>query len=334
MRFALSSEQEQFGASLDKLLTDADTPSVIRSWSEDDTGPGLALWRDLAEVGVFGLLVPERFDGMDAGPVELVVACERLGYHAVPGPLVESVAAVPVLLAGLDDQSAAQRYLPRLCSGELPATLSLDPHVPFALDADVAGLVLRVDGSVVHESDPATGPLASVDRARRLFTTSAGRALGTGPAYRAFDYSALASAAQLYGAGKWLLDTANEHVKRRKQYGREIGRFQAVKHLMADVVTGLELAQPLLYGAAIAVAGEQDAARDVSAAKVAAADAAYLAARTCLQLHGAVGYTAEHDLGLWLTKVRALLGAWGTQAHHRERVAAGLGMLQEQGSGS
>ena len=323
MRFALSTEQEQFGASLDKLLTDAGTPAVIRSWGGGETGPGLALWRDLAEVGVFGLLVPERFDGVGAGPVELVVAFERLGYHAVPGPLVESAAVVPVLL----EQLEPERFLPRLCSGELLATLSQDPHVPFAVDADVAGLVLRVDGPVVHEAGPASGPMSSVDRTRRLFTTSAGHALGAGPAQRAFDFGALACAAQLCGAGRWLLDAAVEHVGQRRQYGRELGRFQAVKHLLADVVTGLELAQPLLRGAALALAGGEDAARDVSAAKVAAADAAYLAARTCLQLHGAVGYTAEHDMGLWLTKVRALLGAWGTQAHHRERVAAGLGMV-------
>lgn len=323
MRFALSAEQEQFAASLDKLLGDADMPSVIRSWSSGRTGPGTALWRELAEVGVFGLLVPERFGGVEAGPVDLVVAFERLGYHGVPGPLVESAAAAPVLLEAVD----GQQFLPQLCSGDLLATVAMEPHVPFALDADLAGLVLRADGAVVHESVVADGPMSSVDQARRLFTVTDGRPLGGVSVQRAFDLGALACAAQLCGAGRWLLDTATEHVKQRKQYGRELGQFQAVKHLLADVATQLELARPLLHGAAIAVSTAQEAAPDVSAAKVAAADAAYLAARTCLQLHGAVGYTAEHDSGLWLTKVRALLGAWGTQAYHRERVAAVLGLL-------
>jgi alkylation response protein AidB-like acyl-CoA dehydrogenase len=322
MRFALSAEQEQFATSLDKLLSDADTPSVIRSWSSGEPGPGLALWRDLAEIGVLGLLVPEGFDGLGAGPVDLVVAFDRLGYHAVPGPLVESAAAVPVLL----EQVAGERFLPQLSGGELVATLAMEPHVPFALDADVADLVLRVDESGVCESVREGGRMSSVDRSRRLFATTSGRALGAGPALRAFDFGALACAAQLHGAGRWLLDTATEHVKQREQYGRELARFQAVKHLLADVVTALELARPLLYGAALALEGAEDPAPDVSAAKVAAADAAYLAARTCLQLHGAVGYTAEHDVGLWLTKVRALLGVWGTQDHHRARVASGLGL--------
>jgi alkylation response protein AidB-like acyl-CoA dehydrogenase len=85
---------------------------------------------------------------------------------------------------------------------------------------------------------------------------------------------------------------------------------------MADVFIALEFARPLLYHAGTP--------RDVSAAKVACGDAAYLAARTALQVHGAIGYTEEHDLGIYLTKVRALLGAWGTATHHRDRIMASL----------
>ncbi len=102
-----------------------------------------------------------------------------------------------------------------------------------------------------------------------------------------------------------------------------IGRFQAVKHQLADAYVGLELARPLLFGAALAL-GTGAAARDVSAAKVACTDAAYRAARVALQVHGAIGYTAEYDLSLWLTKVRALTSAWGTQRQHRDRVLAAI----------
>src|SRR5699024_2797035 len=109
--------------------------------------------------------------------------------------------------------------------------------------------------------------------------------------------------------------------KQREQYGKPIGQNQAVKHLLADVAARLEMSRPLLYGAAVALGdGEATASRDVSAAKVAAGRAAYLAARTALQVHGAIAYTAEHDLGLWLTKVRALLGVWGDATFHRARV--------------
>ncbi len=132
----------------------------------------------------------------------------------------------------------------------------------------------------------------------------------------------LATAAQLLGAGERLLADAVAYVKQRRQFGREIGSYQAIKHQLADVRIALDFARPLVQGAAVA---ERDTfGRDVSAAKLAAADAAYLASRVGLQVHGAVGYTLELDLSLWLTKVRALVAAWGTTAHHRDRVLAAL----------
>ena len=124
-----------------------------------------------------------------------------------------------------------------------------------------------------------------------------------------------------------LLERATEYAMQRKQFGRPIGSFQAVKHQLADALVALELARPLLYGAALAI-GTATAARDVSAAKVACTEAAYRASRTSLQVHGAIGYTAEYDLSLWLTKVRALVSAWGTQRVHRDRVLAAMRMTE------
>jgi alkylation response protein AidB-like acyl-CoA dehydrogenase len=130
-------------------------------------------------------------------------------------------------------------------------------------------------------------------------------------------------AAQALGIAQGALDFAAHYAKQRVQFGKPIGSFQAVKHQLADVHVALELSRPLLFGAALAL-GTPSASRDVSAAKVACSDAAYLAARTALQVHGAIGYTAEYDLALWLTKVRALTSAWGTQRFHRDRVLAEL----------
>ncbi|SHV33660.1 acyl-CoA dehydrogenase FadE [Mycobacteroides abscessus subsp. abscessus] len=135
----------------------------------------------------------------------------------------------------------------------------------------------------------------------------------------------LAISAQLIGAGKALLDRAVAYAKQRSQFGRPIGSYQAVKHKLADVHIALELARPLVYGAALSLADQSPtAARDASAAKVAAANAAYLAARSALQTHGAIGFTAEYDLSLWILKVRALTSAWGTSEWHRARVLEAL----------
>lgn len=328
MRFALAQEQVDFAQSMDHLLSGAELPSVIRSWAEGDHAPGLKVWRRLAELGVTALAVPARYDGLGATTVDLVTAFERLGYHGVPGPWVDTAAVLPALL---DDE-----VLAGTASGDTLASIAVPPEVPYALDADIADLRILLRGEAVHVCK-VRHPLVSVDRSRRLFEVESGDWLTQAKdRMRAFDLGALATAAQLLGLGQWLLDTSVAYASQRRQYGREIGQYQAIKHLLADVATKLELARPLVFGAAVADApgsdniesepgrtGQSRAAlrsRDVSAAKVATADAAYLAARTGLQVHGAIGYTAEHSLGLWLTKVRALVGAWGTPAFHRARL--------------
>lgn len=326
MKFALSDEHRAFSESLNELLTEAGTPTIIRAWSDGKHDHGLALWRRLADLGVTALVVPESHDGLGADAVDLAVAFEALGYHAVPGPLVESIAVLPVLLTG----ASADHWLPALASGTSIGTAAFVPHAPRLLDADIAELRVAVRDGVIAEVQPSTVPVGSVDRARRLFDVDTPVDAATGeldPAVtaRALNYGAFATAAQLLGLGRWLLDAAVSYAKQRAQYGRLIGEYQAIKHLLADVATKLELATPLVHGAAVALAQELSTAdRDVSAARVATADAAYLAARTALQVHGAIGYTAEHDLGLWLTKVRALQAGWGTQAFHRQRVLAAL----------
>ncbi|MDV6014170.1 acyl-CoA dehydrogenase family protein [Haloechinothrix sp. LS1_15] len=330
MRFALSREQRDFSSSIAAMLADSDTPAAIRAWAGGKHEPGLALWRQLAELGVTALAVPERYDGIGAGTVDLVVALEQIGYHAVPGPIAESLAAVPALLAELGETDLAASRLPALASGTSIATLKTPPAVPHALDADIAELRLCLDGDAVLEFPrPDGAPLTSIDPARRLFDVPGGNttrlATAAAATERALLLGTLACAAQLVGAGQWLLDSSVDYAKNRVQYGKPIGQYQAVKHMLADVATELELARPLLHGAAVAVdSGTDTVRRDVSAAKVSAADAAYRAARTALQVHGAIGYTAEHATGLWLTRVRALHGAWGTQAWHRARVLGEL----------
>lgn len=286
MRFALSTEQRELAASVHALLADARTPAAIRAWAAGEHSPGLEIFAKLAKVGV---------DELADHPVELAVVFEELGRHAVPGPLIESYAVAPRL--GITDELA---------------TVAAPPHLAYALDADVATPYVIADGTVSHAL--VVDRLASVDPARRLFVVSAGEPVG--PADNSIlDLGVLCQAAQLVGLGRGLLEQATAYVTQRRQFGRPVGEFQAVKHRLANVLVAVEFARPLMHAAA--VTGSE---RDVSAARVAAADAAYLAARAALQVHGAIGYTQEHDLSLWLLKVRALRSAWGTQTHHRRRV--------------
>ena len=243
--------------------------------------------RDLAALGV-----DEVTD-----PVDLVVVFEELGHHAVTGPLIESLAVLPAFGLG---------------SG----SIAFPPESPHAVEADRYFLV---EGDTLREASPTT-ELTSIDPTRRLFELTAGPVIATDvPAAHAFNLGVLTCSAQLLGLGRALLEMTTAHALARTQFGRPIGSFQAVKHHLANVLIGLELARPLVFGAAVTMT-----TRDVSAAKVAVSDAAWQAARTALQVHGAIGYTAEHELSRFLLQTRALRTAWGSPSMHRARVLEAL----------
>lgn len=314
MRFELTDDQRAFGSAINSLLAGAHTTAVARAWADGDHAPGLKLWSRLADQGVNALIAPEQAGGIGATPVELVVAFEPLGFHAVPGPWIESAAYLPVAVAD-------GAILSALASGAM-GTVSVHEFTSEGLDADVVEHEFFVLDGVLSKAVH-YGPDISVDRTRRLHESAPDEAIDAGDLDLAFEMAVLAVSAQLLGLGERLLTDTVTYAKQRRQFGREIGSYQAIKHALADVRIALDFARPLIYGAALS-AGSPDASRDASAAKVAASDAAYLAARTALQVHGAIGYTRELDLSLWVLKVRALVGAWGTPAYHRSRILDAL----------
>lgn len=284
MKFELTDEQTGFAEAITDLMRSANSVAVARSWAAGDTTAGQDLWKRLADLGLTALVVPEDEGGLGGTLVDLVVAFEVLGHELAVGPWIESAALAPQL------------------DGEM-VTAAAPPLAPYAADAQVARLLSGTPGAL-HRSIDSTRTLTVVTGAAPLDDA-------------ALDRAVLAAAAQLVGAGERVLTDSVTYVKQRKQFGRQIGSYQAIKHQLADVRIALDFARPLVLGAAL---GEVP----VSAAKVYAADAANLAARTGLQVHGAIGYTAEFDLSLWLNRIRALVTAWGTPAYHRARVLDGL----------
>lgn len=323
MRFGPSTEQRDFAEALDGLLTSVDAVAAHRAWAAGDHAPGLGLWKRLAELGVTALTVPEESGGFGSTPTDLVVAFERLGHHGVPGPLIESIALAPALLA----DSAAAELLPGLAEGSARASFAAAPVAPYALDADIATDVFVLDGNSLSHGTIDTS-LESVDPSRHLFRIAATDTVGTidtATRERALDLASLACAADLVGAGERILAETVTYLGQRRQFGRSIGEYQALKHAAADIRVALDFARPLLLGAAAELEHDSpDAPRAVSAAKVAATQAALLSARSGLQLHGAIGYTLECDLSVWLLRVHALAGCWGTLSAHRARVLASL----------
>jgi alkylation response protein AidB-like acyl-CoA dehydrogenase len=303
----------------------------VRELWQTGTGRSPALWGELAELGVPGLLVPEAHEGMGLDETYAVLLFEEAGRAALAEPLLPTAVGAR-LLAEQRDAELAERWLPRVARGE--AILALGHAVnDFVADAHVADLLLLGRGDALYALErSAVEAIAQPanDPARRIFEVrfSAGAApLARGEAAAALLEAALGrgalfAAAQQIGVAERLLDLAVEHASQREQFGRPIGSFQAVQHRLADVKIALEYARPLVYRAAHSVArGDARCPLHVSMAKLAADEAALGAARAALQVHGAIGYTWEHDLHLWMRRAWSLAAEWGTEPFHRRRVA-------------
>ncbi len=305
MRFAFTDDQTLFAEGLRDLLAKECTPARVRAAWDDGAGHDAALWDHLAEMGVFGMVVPEAAGGLGGNEVDLVLLLEELGRAAAPGPVLETAAVVA----------------PVLGDAAVVGTAALDgsPYVPHA---HVASIVL-VPGGVLRPEDATLSPVDGIDGGRRLFAVDGGAVEPLDyDEELAFDRGALAAAAYLVGLGERMIDVAAEYARQREQYGRPIGVNQAVKHLLADALLKVEFAKPAVYRAAWAVAErEPTRSRDVSMAKAFASDAAYRSSRSAMQVHGAIGYTWEADLQLWMKKAWALQRAWGDATFHRRRVA-------------
>jgi hypothetical protein len=204
--------------------------------------------------------------------------------------------------------------------GEVTVSVGL-PGSKLVSYADSADVVLLDDEAFAPDA-LALERCDSVDGSRRLFM------VGWGPfAMKGewFERGALGTAAQLLGLGQHLLDVTVEYAQQRHQFGAPIGSFQAVKHKLADLRLALEFARPVVHRAAYSVAhADGDRSVHVSMAKAYASDAALLAARHALQVHGAIGYSYEHDLHLWMKRAWALAASWGDAAWHRARVGRAI----------
>lgn len=313
MRFAFTDDQRALADGLRDMLARECTPAHVRAVWDADTGTDRELWSRLAEMGVIGLLAAEADGGMGASMVEAVLVFQELGRAAVPGPVIETAAVVVPALAGSD-------VVAELVNGRRVATAALDglAVVPHAAAADV---VLCPDG-LLDLAGATTSDLHGIDHGRRLASVTGGTLTPV-----AFDIdaarerAALATAAFLVGAGETLITMAGDYARDRRQFGRPIGSFQAVKHLLADALLRVEFAKAPLHRAAWSLTvDDPDQARDVSMAKVLADEAAHAASRAALQVHGAIGYTWESDLHLWMKKVWALERTAGTTSFHRHRV--------------
>lgn len=336
MDFNFSDDQRLLQTTVRDFLASECTPDFLRAGWVSDTGRSPEFWAKLSEIGVPGLLVDEAQGGLGMDEVDQVLILEEVGRAGLAEPVISTSAVAVPLLTAARGFAAASGWLEKIAAGEARVAVQ-HPVNSYTSDAHVADLLLATDGSEIHAlprgAFDAT-PQPSNDPSRRIFTvdatpSDATRLASGGEAEAllaaALDRGALACAAGQLGVGQQLIDLAVLYATQRKQFGVAIGTFQAIKHMLAEVQVKVEYARSLVYRAAHSIArGVPERGMDASMAKVAASDAAVKAARVALQVHGAIGYTYEQDLHIWMRRAWSLQLAWGDTAWHTRRMAERL----------
>jgi len=327
--FRLTDDQLELQAGLEQFCTGVFPADALPAMER--VGPGPDAWAALGELGLFRLRAPESDGGLGLGWVETAVVYEVLGHHLVPGPLVWTQ-LLAALVPGAADGACAVTGL----------DLTTDPGPWLVEHPDLIGAlaVLGPDGvSVVDaaalDDVERVDPLDPLTPVARLPVVPGGTAVGHASAAAVMRVEgALLSAALLVGLADRALALARMHALEREQFGRPIGAFQAVQHLLADMYVRAMLARSGVYGAAAILddPGLHDAGVDgdaldtaVASAKVVAADAAMANARACIQVHGGMGFTWEMMPHYLLKRAWVLEHSFGTTDRHTESIAAALG---------
>lgn len=316
MRFSLDDDREALRATARNLLAELCPPAAVRTaWTQQ---PDPAAWRALADAGALGVLIPESEGGLGLDETYLVGVLEEAGRAALPHPLTATaLVAAPLGVAGAT------------VTTDLGASSATVPAATYA----EAFLLRSRNGLRLYRADEVEiEPVETVDASRHCARVSplAPGELVTGDAAAveaAFERGVLGTAAELLGLSHRMLEITVDYAGQRHQFGKPIGSFQAVKHHLANARIQTEFAGPAVLYAAYAVAqGLGDASRAVSQAKWLATNAAAVTGRASLQCHGAIGYTTEHDLHLYLKRSWALARSWGGADFHADRVAASIGL--------
>ena len=332
MAIGITDEHEELRSTARRWLESRCPNAVPRALLDvpDDDPAAVALppfWKELAGNGWLGLHVPEAHGGSGYGLVELAVVLEELGRACGPGPFVPSALAAAVIAEGGDDSQQA-RWLPGLTDGSLVGTVALSPGTlrPVLCGGSAQLLVMLLsDGTVgvvdLTDADVTIAPIESLDATRRLSSISVepagAESLPSITAERVRDLAAVMFSAEAAGLAGWCLDTTNAYAKVREQFGRPVGQFQAVKHRLADMLIMVEQARSTAWDAA--AAGDQPL--PIAVAGAIALDAAVECAKWCVQLHGGIGFTWEHDAHMYLKRTLAVRQLLGGGSHWRERVA-------------
>jgi alkylation response protein AidB-like acyl-CoA dehydrogenase len=316
----LTQEQREFGDLAKTVLAKACSAESLMQ--ERDGEPSQDRWAPLVDIGLTGATVPDAYGGLGLDSRDLVLVAEEVGYSALPEPLIETACvAVPILVRHAP-QPVVEEWLPRIAAGD--AMISIQPEgtgaATFGQSADLVLVVEEQGVAVCRPEEARAVALDTSDVLRRPARVSPGPgAVRFGDARVAAELTARATAwtsAVLNGVSRRLLDMSVDYAKIREQFGRPIGGFQAIKHMVANVAAEVETARPSAWHAVGLEEAVDELTFSASVAKWSASTAASTANYAALQVHGGIGFTRENPLSIWLLRGKKLESQWGNQQFH------------------
>jgi len=374
MNFGFTEEQELLRDQVRRFLDTSCPMTEVRKIMKEPRGFSRELWRQMAELGWLGLVIPVDFGGVGLSWVDLIVILEETGRSLYPSPFISHSIAASTL-AETANEAQQKRWLPDLASGEkiaIPAILdgdgppdadnitlvgvaveegksfALDGEKCFVADAGLADLLMvafrkdRADGAIalaVIDADQegvSVTATATMDETKRTGTLKLKNVVvdeenlltcDDTTIVRLLNKGVVAVTAEMVGAAEAALNLTSDYSKVRVQFDNPIGKYQSVKHRLADIYVDIESFKSLLYYAAWTVDESPDElSRSASLAKAYASDAFAQLGIDGVHLHGAIGYTAEYDIQLYLKRSKWARPMYGDSDYHYERVAT-LGEL-------
>jgi alkylation response protein AidB-like acyl-CoA dehydrogenase len=338
MELEFSADQDELRDAIRAVLGKENPVALARKVAEGGEAP-TALWHTFAQLGWPALTVPEADGGIGLGMVEAGILAEELGRVVAPGPLLCTVTQFVPAIRELGSAEQRARFLEPVAAGTRSGSLAIiEPgtrSARYVMEGDTVDDLVVIDGEeafVVATDGLPTTPVHAFDRTRRMthvdlsgVSVADDCVLGTATTAgiaRALEEATVGIALEMVGASQTLFDITLEYAKQREQFGVPIGSFQAIKHKFADMMIALERARATAYFAALTIA-EHDERRALatSVAKVAAGDCQRVIAKEGIQIHGGIGYTWEHDVQLYVKRIKSGEQLFGTRSAHKARIA-------------
>ena len=352
MEPVLNEQQSLFRDSAVKLCRTAGGPKRARQLRNDAVEWDRDAWKEIAESGWLAAVVPEAAGGLGSGLFELSLAIEEAGKNLLAVPLTEAAAAAwaigrsgaeakwfksimdgtRIVLPALPQEGwigTAEQKLVLDSSGRLKGTVGFVLCAPSAQEflvlahagaEPVLGIVPKeaVRLVTVRNVDGSTSSELSFEGASMGTVLARGKT-ASGLATKVEEFLVLGASAQLVGVASAALDMTLEYIKLRQQFGKPLGSFQALQHRCADRFVDIELNRSLVYRVASSWDAEQAHPAMASAAKARSGRCALETTRTALQFHGTIGYTDEHDIGLFYKRAIVLGALYGNESNHTSR---------------